>query len=160
MALYKCGGDTKYRKLYEQEVSAYNTLNNNYNTLNNKYNALYLTYGDLTNKLLNGSIRLGFTNGSVYTKTLSIYPIWMSVDSAVDGSIKYIDPYGNTNAVSLTVGNGDSYIKLCPTNPNNTLAPRSYLNPLRLQIISVSWIDKNAGTATDGNTGYSYFLYN
>lgn len=38
--LYRCGGDTKYKKLYEQEVSSYNNLQSQYNSLQSSYNNL------------------------------------------------------------------------------------------------------------------------
>lgn len=57
MALYKCGGDTKYKKLYEQEVSAYNTLNSQYNSLQSSYNNLQTNYNNLANSRANSKLK-------------------------------------------------------------------------------------------------------
>lgn len=145
MALYKCGGDTKYKKLYEQEVSAYNTLNNNYNVLNS-------TYGNLSS-LTDIKIHLGYTGINVYqTASLDYYPIYIAVSGAI-GSFTYIDTNGNTRTIHYNDGVGDGNFKVLPDNPNDggNMKYYKYLNIYRLHVTSISWCESNTGS-------YSYLL--
>lgn len=119
--LYRCGGDTKYKKLYEQEVSSYNnlqsrynSLQSSYNNLNNKYSSSKLTYGY---KRYNGTdgtyastslVTVDYTNSSFnFVTSVTVIFNALNADQTRSRNVQLLVNGGWVNASS--VGNIQTY---------------------------------------------------
>lgn len=120
--LYRCGGDTKYKKLYEQEVSSYNnlqsqynSLKSSYNNLNNKYSNSKLTYGY---KRYNGTdgtyastslVTVDYTNSSFnFVTSVTVIFNALNINQTQSRNVQLLVNGGWVNASS--VGNIQTYI--------------------------------------------------
>lgn len=146
--LFRCGGDTKYRKLYEQEVAKYNSLQSQYNSLNSSYNTLNGNYNSLLNTYnnnLNISLLKGYTaHAASYvnynTITVNKKPIVIGIlPYAFNGVINYIDENGNAKSFNPISDNGNGDFLVIYNDGSNGSA---FFNPKLLTVTSIvarSW---------------------